>query len=330
MSEEQTDLNGHKWKLFVKPGGDTRNTEPGWISLFLHNENTDKLNVKFTIAVNNVNGATAKEEQFEYYFVKKIGYGGREIMKRSDILDTSNSILQNGTLCIEVTIQVKDDKEHLYQPESEHSIRMLTLLKSKKNTDTSFQVGSKEFRVHSVIIDTHVPLLGNQCKDVIKNITPEVFQLLLEHIYSGNQPTDEMILEHGKALIDAANKYELIELKMIVESVLVRERIITKKNVADYILFADAQSCPLLKEYALSFFLMHYKELLKSEHSKRLRDSGELMTEIMMLMDPNENKAVSMSVNELRKELAKRKLDADGSKDALVARLEEAKRQRTE
>ena len=104
----------------------------------------------------------------------------------------------------------------------------------------------------------------------------------------------------------------------------------TRENVADYILFADAQSCPLLKEYAITFFLVHYKEVLKSEHSKCLKDSGEMLSEIMLLMQPENVEGETMTVNELRKELGKRRLDVDGSKDALVSRLEEAKRQRTE
>ena len=69
---------------------------------------------------------------------------------------------------------------------------------------------------------------------------------------------------------------------MFVENVLVRERIVTKENVADYILFADAQSCPLLKEYAISYFLLYHREVLKSEQSKRLREYGELLSEIMI------------------------------------------------
>ena len=37
-----------------------------------------------------------------------------------------------------------------------------------------------------------------------------------------------------------------------------------------------------------------------------------------------------MTVNELREELKKRKLDIDGSKEALLSRYEEVKRQRNE
>ena len=55
-----------------------------------------------------------------------------------------------------------------------------------------------------------------------------------------------------KEIIDAANRYDVVGLKMAVENILVRERILDKKNVSDYILFSDAQSCALLKEYARS------------------------------------------------------------------------------
>ena len=46
----------------------------------------------------------------------------------------------------------------------------------------------------------------------------------------------------------------------------------TKQNVSDYILFADAQSYDLLKDYtiAITYFLLHHREVLQSENSKDL------------------------------------------------------------
>jgi hypothetical protein len=43
----------------------------------------------------------------------------------------------------------------------------------------------------------------------------------------------------------------LVNLKLAVETDLVRHRVLRKGNVADYILFADAISCALLKEYGI-------------------------------------------------------------------------------
>ncbi|KAL3789715.1 hypothetical protein ACHAWO_001063 [Cyclotella atomus] len=102
---------------------------------------------------------------------------------------------------------------------------------------------------------------------------------------------------------------------MSLENLLVQERVMTKENVSDYILFADAQSCPSLKECAIAFFLRHCKTVLKSESSTRLLASRDYV------------ETDSITVTELRKELEKRKLDMDGSKEALVEILEKAKRQ---
>jgi hypothetical protein len=112
---------------------------------------------------------------------------------------------------------------------------------------------------------------------------------------------------------------------MAIENILVQECILTKENVSSYILFADAHSCPLLKEYAISYFLLHYKEVLKSEHSSQLGDSGEILSEIMLSMGGEDDRI--LCVTELRKELGKLGLDTDGSKEALVLRLENAQRQ---
>ena len=330
-SKVQTDCNGHEWYLVLYPGGRTTNDEPGWISLFLHNKNDDDFfNIKYMVSVKDANGEVIKENRCEDDFVGRKGNGHGKFTKRSDILDTNNKILKDGALLIEVTIQIRDDDDHLFQPPDEHSTKQLNLLSTGDKSDTFFDVEGKVFRVHSLIIGAHAPILANQSGGSVYGIKPEVFQLLLEYIYSGQQPADEQIMKHGKGLIDAANRYELIELKMLVENVLVGERIMTKKNVADYILFADAQSCPLLKEYAIAFFSAHCREVLKSEHSKCLRDSGELLSEIMLLMNPDDVEDKTTTVNELRKELGKRKLDVDGSKDALIARLEEAKKQKTD
>ena len=333
-SELKIDCNGHKWYLSLWPGGYSDDDEPGWMSLFLNSDNEDRLDVRCTFSVKDANEKDVTPDKSEYDF-KKFSYGDQDgtwrFMKRSVIFDTTNNILQNGALCIDVGIQVKDDKDHLFQPKSEHSSKMLDLLMSEEDADAFFVVGGMKVMVHKLIIKTYAPLLANHCDSEIADVSPEIFQLLLEHIYAGNYREGEQVLRYGKELIDAANKYELVELKMHVENVLVRERIITKQNVSDYIVFADAQCCPLLKEYAMSFFSAHCCDVLKSEHSKILRDSGDLMAELLLHVkrENDGSGATAMTVNELREELGKRKLDVDGCRDALIARLEDAKRQRT-
>ena len=323
-SRIKMDCNGHKWKLKLCPGGVSADDEPGWVSLYLCHKNDNEINVvSYSISVRDANGEIVAEVTNENDF-NNFSWGLEKFMKRSFILDETNGILQNGALCVDVGIHVKDDEDYLFQPQSDHSKNMLKLLRSGEKTDAFFNVYDNVFRVHSQIIHANAELLANRCDSDIKDVIPPVFWLLLEHIYSGSYPTKEQIIEYGRQLIDAANKYELISLKMHVENVLVHERIMRKENVVNCILFADAQCCPLLKEYAMAFFSVHCSDILKSEHSKCLKESGDLMSEIILFMRPANGASRTMTVNELRKELGKLKLDVDGSKDALVSRLKEA------
>ena len=127
-----------------------------------------------------------------------------------------------------------------------------------------------------MILDNSASLLADYCKqDAIKDMDPNVFQMILKHVYSEYLPDDNEVLANGKELItvgkdliDAANRFELTELKDAVEQILVRERILDRRNAADYLVFADAQSCTLLKQYAFSVFLLFAKDILKSDDSK--------------------------------------------------------------
>lgn len=154
----------------------------------------------------------------------------------------------------------------------------------------------------------------------------------------------------GKDVIEAANRYGVIDLKLAVETALVELLVITVQNVMDYLLFADAKTCPLLKEYAVSFFVARASDLLTSTESKRkLRDAPELMEELMIAVTKDREmykerskvgKAMvrdrnqvlfhrpAMRVGELRRRLDEGGLDVDGSKEILVSRLEGSNKRR--
>eukprot|EP00956_Cyclotella_meneghiniana_P032930 scaffold92217_cov68-Cyclotella_meneghiniana.AAC.1 len=336
-SEAQTDRNGNSWKLMLCPGG--RNIAlKGWITLIVISDsrNEDLVAAHFNIAVKNASGTIACDICGSSSYDAGHVNWGRDCMKRDMIFDPNNDILKDGALCFDVTIQVKDRRDKHYDPKSNLSKRMMKLLESGDGADASFKVGDQMFPVHSNILRTNAPTLAianlldqeERSSVTIEGISAPVFKLVLEFIYAEHRPTDKEIICHAKELIYAVNRYELVDLKMIVEHTLVRECIFRKYNVCDWIIFADAQSCPLLKEYATSFLLLNVREVLKSEHSKRLRESSKLLAEILMLVSDNNEGRETLAVNELRKELHKRKLNVDGSKEMLVRRLDEAKRQR--
>jgi hypothetical protein len=166
----------------------------------------------------------------------------------------ANKLLENGALCIDVTIQVKQKKQDMYQPPS-NSKKMLKLLKSAEDADVLSTVGAKIFLAHKAIMKDSLPILVDYCKCIkdpvgnnesiaaraIEGLSPKAFQLILEHIHAGSYPTDKDAIKCGKELIDAPNKFYLVELKMTVENILVQECVVMKENVSEYIVFADSK-----------------------------------------------------------------------------------------
>ena len=327
-SDHQTDCNGNEWKLELYPGGRSHETEQGWVGLYLRSYNRASLDTACSMTIKDASGTVIVNCDGCFMFQLRRAFRGySRFIKRSEILDTNKNILKDGALCIDVTIQVKPIlKEDLYECKFSLINKMERLLQSGENSDSIFNVGGEIFKVHSCIIDNSAsPILANQLNRndqntniEIQGISPEVFRYILRFVYTDICLCHSEVLKFGKELIDAANRYELVELKIDIENVLICERIMNRENVSDWILFADAQCCTLLKEYAISYFLLDSSDILRSEHSKRLRESGEVLSEIMMLMADGDE---GMTVTELRKQLGKIDLDVDGSKETLAARL---------
>ena len=148
-------------------------------------------------------------------------------MESSRILDPANKILKNGNLHVDVIIQFKESNSELYSPRNNLSSRMLSLRDPEKR---HLNVAGISIPVHYAIIYVNSPMLASHCTryntsedsgghalEVAKDADADVFHLLLEHVYTGNYPSNEDILEHGKVLINLSSKYELVELKIFAE-----------------------------------------------------------------------------------------------------------------
>ena len=157
-----------------------------------------------------------------------------------------------------------------------------------------------------------------------------IFRVILRYVYGGDVP-DSVTVDMAKDIIIAADRYEVAGLKLAVETTLVEALMLNGDNFSEWLLFADAKNCPLLKEQATN-----YLDLMNSECTLELRESPRLMEEMMVAMsssgdDPRfSNTGVNMTVNELRKKLDKKGMDVDGSKEVLIGRYQESnKRQKT-
>ena len=108
----------------------------------------------------------------------------------------------------------------------------------------------------------------------INDSSPEVFRIVLRYVYGGD--ASELVgrltskIKDARDIIEAADRYGVVGLKLAMETALVDGLVINLNNVVDWILFADAKTCPLLKEYATSYFSAVAKDIFKDKESKAI------------------------------------------------------------
>ena len=93
----------------------------------------------------------------------------------------------------------------------------------------------------------------------------------------------------GKEIIEAADRYGIVSLKLAVETALVERCILNLDNVVDWLLFADAKTCPLLMEHATNYMAVMIKDILSHESSEKLKESPKLMADLMLAVSSVHN-----------------------------------------
>ena len=248
-------------------------------------------------------------------------------------------VLVNGVLIVDAVIQFPRKEGHFHVPNSPMVQTIFQLLDDEEDKDVFFRTDDEEiFSVHKLILKANAPLLANCCGSdsspsnpiCINGVKSITFHWILLYIYGGKIPSDSPVMDlHAKDLINACDKYDLVGLKHAAESYLVRTCVINIDNVVEWMQFADAKTCPLLKEYAMSYFAARGRDVLKTESYKNLRESPRLMEEIMLAsMDVDERYQGTdgmLSVDELRAKLGSLGMDVDGSKEILLNRLSDSR-----
>mmetsp|Transcript_11454 Transcript_11454/g.25142 ORF Transcript_11454/g.25142 Transcript_11454/m.25142 type:complete len:373 (+) Transcript_11454:297-1415(+) len=345
-SETLPDCHGNAWQLQLKPNGNmNRDDSENWVGLFLKNMATSSILVDFSFILRDALGKKYHERTIDMCKLKaQRNKGTSKFIKRSKVLDGENKILFDGALHVDVHLKFKLDSLHK-QPSSLAS-NMLELLEKGEGADASFKIGDKIFPVHKVILRTNASDLFNFCGDnddgcpiSINDINPNIFLIILRYVYGEEVPDTSTIMAstNSKDIIAAANRFGVIGLKLAAETALVESSVVTTENVADWLIFADSKTCPLLKEQAIAFIVSRSEDVLNSESSKHLKESPKLLTELVLEISKSANIATpfdvgrNVSVNDLRGQLHDEGLDVDGSKEMLIARLQTSnKRQRTE
>ena len=355
VASDELDCHGYKWSLELYPGG---YVEDGYASIYLRcggMAHDEEVHVKFSIRFGSdeiylsiTTGCTTAS----VYTGENDYWGEDRAIKRRDVLKWTRDedhpfkdfLDSNGSLCVDVDLQVGVPRSSSYKPVNSTKADMAKVLDMacEENSDVVFQVGDRTFHCLSGLLQVRAPELYalaseyDKCTPIpISGVCPDTFQLLILTVYGGEIPDDKKTFDDLKALISAADRFGSTNSKLLAEYELVKSNSIHVDNVAEVLLFADGTNCALIKEAAISCFFSNPNGVRKTEGYARLKESPHVLEELLFeAAEAREKRPAShaqherdykrMRVSDLRSKLDGKGLDVDGSREMLVSRLEEA------
>ncbi|XP_057333739.1 protein roadkill-like [Microplitis mediator] len=161
--------------------------------------------------------------------------------------NTIDKLLPNDTMTLLIELNTYLDDNFIFpyefiqcsiEQDSNLSDDFLKLYKFRNEGELMIYVQSVEFPVHKTVLETRCPKLydvvarhqqtsdSNNNQLALTDIKPEIFERVLEFIYTGKVKDLD---DHAEDLLEAASKYELIKLKNLCEFSLI-ENYLTWEN----------------------------------------------------------------------------------------------------
>jgi hypothetical protein len=167
----------------------------------------------------------------------------------------------------------------------------------------------------------------------ITDLSQQLFPHLLYSAY-GVKISDEDMKLQTKEIIDAANRYGVVNLKLEAEACFVKDTVFSLENVMEQLLYADSMSCALLKEAAMDFIIENSATVIDKISFNDLL-TPTLFRDVLSAVSRREKKFGVrgggdgddeshfnyMRISELRRESHKKGLNVDGSREMLIAAL---------
>jgi hypothetical protein len=350
-------LLGNPWCLEIYPGGYS-DAEEGMTSLYLANMSDNAIEIDYGFSVNDGNGKQVAYDRIDGPFnFAPVGTDnsarGFNVVERTTLL----SSLIDGTLVFQVHMRLANHTKPdppIFIPENPSACKMIQgLFMNDKSANIVFEVGGNKgkdnatkvaktapvtFPAHRLIVENCSSIFADLCESQddsaitpiqINDVTPDVFRLLLSYIYGGKVSEDNMLL-HARGVIDAADKYGVVNLKLEAEANLVEGTTFTIANVMELLLYADSKNLALLKEAALDYMMENRDEVLEKLSFTDV--PGTLMRDLLAATARGEvrnngtnvhvdNQYNALRISELRQRAHEKGFNVDGSREMLIAAL---------
>jgi hypothetical protein len=348
--------NGRLWELELYPGGANEATE-GNVSAYLGHLSEVNITASCEIKILDKFGNPKKtirlaNREFPFSVSNSRGWddimswGWQDFISRSVILDESQNILDsNGTLTVVVSIE--EVPTTVFVPDNPLVNMIKEMFNDETTADVCFDVvnnssadeneGQKKaksltsFHAHRLILKKCAPMLadlfGSNDTAPITDVKPDIFHHLLFYVYGGSMP-EEDLKTHAKGIIDAADKYSIVNLKLEAEAAYVKSTNITLDNAIDNLLYADTKNCTLLKEAVMNFLAENSTEAAEKISFDDV--PGHVVKDLLVVFSRNNKKDASgtsvdglttLCVSALRRKLHKMGLEVDGSREAMIASI---------
>ncbi|KAL7427152.1 hypothetical protein ACHAXM_000758 [Skeletonema potamos] len=338
--------NGHQWLLGLYPGGHSDETE-GYVSAFLCHLSEGSITTGFEIKIlDKFGNVKMAKTTAKHVFNGIYSIGWSDFIYRSVILDASQDILDsNETLTVDVSMEVEEEPTTAFVPKNPFVNMMKEMFNDETTADVCFEVvnissadekeeqkaESVSFHAHRLILKKCAPMLaalfGSNDTASITDVKPDIFRHVLFYVYGGKVPAEDL-KQHAKDIIDAADKYSIINLKLEAEAVYVKTTKITIDNAIDNLLYADTKNCALLKEAVMNFLAENSTEAV--EKISFTDFPAHVVKDLLVAFSrsskkeangANVDELTTLCVSALRRKLHKMGLEVDGSREAMIASI---------
>ncbi|KAL7524889.1 hypothetical protein ACHAXR_000758, partial [Thalassiosira sp. AJA248-18] len=299
---------GNNWVLDLYPGGIENSSADGYVSVYLFHRSHSSICVDFDFIVKDSDGIEivnwaapiSPPNVFDCD-----GAGAPNFAERSIIIDDA---LIEGTLVIEVRMKLVESSGGpvpQFIPENPLCKNVLKKFMDGEFADVLFEVGSESekggragrkraktspifFHAHNFILQDSSSTLADLCKSTkklspiqITDVKPDIFRHMLYYIYGGQVP-EEDLEENAKDIIDATDKYGVVNLKLEAEACYARTITLTIDNMIDNLLYADSKNCALLKEVVMDFIVENGEDIIGNASFESV--PGSMMMDLVTAM----------------------------------------------
>ena len=354
---------GHQWVLKLYSGG-KEDSDEGFVALRLVNRSNESIKIQYGYSARGSYGLE---------MVNHVNPVVNEFSAQSSIRDTPNfaersellDVLVDGSLVITVkmkldsTPQLSTDKSiSQFIPTNPLTKNVLQKFMDEESADVVFEVNNGSGQsdehtnkkskttatvyAHRFILQDISTMLSELCKPAdsggdittvsITDVKPAIFKHMIYYAYGGKL-SDEDLKDNAKDIINACDKYGVVNLKLETEATYVKSTEITMDNMMDNLLYADSKNLALLKEAVMDYIVANKHSVMGKVSFSNV--PGDIVTDVLAAFARDESQTTDaveddesikynkMRVATLRKMLDEKGLDVDGSREAMVALLKE-------